>query len=212
MLRNTAGQTWTVFAFNEDGPVDGDAANITAVLRRDGVEAPLDATNPTPLAGRSGFYDFALALAETDFYEARLFPVSSTPGVEVYAVPQLQFTAQAASFNVLPLLAATRQRKEQGIVPLFVGETGEVTINVSSPSGTPVDLTGKTLTLSIETQQRIPVANLAIVATGSSFSFNPPSQVTESERQLRWSLWDAIEDSVLCHGIIDVTYVPQLPN
>jgi hypothetical protein len=202
MLRNTAGQTWTVFAFDEDGPVDGDAANITAVLRRDGVEAPLEALHPTPLAGRAGFYDFELTVEEADFHEARLVPVSSTPGVEVYGVPQLQTTQSNSAINVLPTQsnALTRTETDRPLMLYYrEGITNSVAINDDS-----IELSDRTLKLifqpSWKPNEKIVVGNTDISRTGNTFSFVAPEAVSFRTGLYSWALRDMADNAVLASG------------
>jgi hypothetical protein len=88
LKKNTAGQRWRVFAFNRktNAPVVGDAANITAKLRKDwGALAPTNTTNPTEI--EDGFYDFPLTQAESNGDWLDLFPESATTDVQVVGVP-----------------------------------------------------------------------------------------------------------------------------
>ena len=113
-----------------------------------------------------------------------------------------------ASLTVLPITAVERERQKSNTVPLFVGEQAATAVTVRSVNGAAVDLTGKTLSLKIETQQRVVVASISITATGSSFTFTPTTPVTSVERSLNWSLWDVPGKSVICHGTFNVGYVP----
>lgn len=88
MQKNVAGQKWVVFAFNRgnQAPVAGDAANITAKVRKDhGSAAALADTSPTEI--EDGYYEFDLAQAETNADHLHLLPESSTSGVQVIGVP-----------------------------------------------------------------------------------------------------------------------------
>ena len=80
-----------VFAFNRDTaiPFDGDEANITAELRKDyGVFVATTDVNPTPIAGKPGWYTFNLTPAERDVeIELRIFPVTLTNDIQVIGVP-----------------------------------------------------------------------------------------------------------------------------
>ena len=80
-----------VFAFNRAtaAPVSGDAANITAELRKDyGAFVATAEVNPAPVSGKPGFYRFGLTAGERDVeIELRIFPVSATSGIEVIGVP-----------------------------------------------------------------------------------------------------------------------------
>lgn len=87
MIRNKAGQTLHVKAFNSEGLITGDAANITCTLAVDGgSRSSTTDTNPTEI-GTSGEYEFALTQAETKGYELSFMPSSSTSGVQVFAMP-----------------------------------------------------------------------------------------------------------------------------
>jgi len=80
-----------VFAFNinTSAPFDGDAANITAELRKDnGVFVATTDVNPSPIVGKPGWYIFNLTEDERDVeIELRIFPVSSTNNIQVIGVP-----------------------------------------------------------------------------------------------------------------------------
>lgn len=87
MLKNQPGQKWRVFAFDADGnPVTGEAANITATLRKDHAAAqPTDDTNPTEEA--AGYYDFDITQAECNADDMAITPQCSTPGVLMVGDP-----------------------------------------------------------------------------------------------------------------------------
>lgn len=85
MIRNQAGQYWTVYAYSAGLPVTGDALQITATLYVDGGGGALTDTNPDELGG--GYYRFALEQAETDGAHLVLVAESSTPDVQVIGVP-----------------------------------------------------------------------------------------------------------------------------
>ncbi|MCC9645012.1 hypothetical protein LOC71_22270 [Rhodopirellula sp. JC740] len=88
MQKNTANQRFFVKAFDDNGAVTGDAANITCQLSIDGgAYAATDDVNPTEI-GTSGQYVFDLTQAETNGYELSFVPKSSTSGVQVLGVPE----------------------------------------------------------------------------------------------------------------------------
>jgi hypothetical protein len=93
MLKNTANQKWIVYAFDSTTSLGlpGDAANITANLRKDygGANALAD-TNPTEL--EDGYYAFDLSQAETNADHLLLCPQSSTSNIVVIACPAVIFT------------------------------------------------------------------------------------------------------------------------
>lgn len=97
MFKNTAGQEWVVFAFQDEGgsnpgePVAGDEGNITANVHIDGASAnAVDDTNPTPLA--AGYYTFGITAAESNGDSIAIVPVSSTGNVNVIGVPGAVYT------------------------------------------------------------------------------------------------------------------------
>lgn len=111
MQRNVAGQSWVVFAFQDEGganpgePVTGDAANITANLRLDGGAAnAVDDTNPTEL--EDGYYVFTITAAESNADNIVICPASSTANVNVIGVPGALYTTPA-NFNDLAVTAST---------------------------------------------------------------------------------------------------------
>ena len=93
MLKNTADQKWIVFAFDSTTslPKTGDAAQITANLRKDyGDAGATTDQNPTEL--EDGFYSFDMAQAETNADYLLLCPASSTENIVVVACPAVIFT------------------------------------------------------------------------------------------------------------------------
>jgi hypothetical protein len=88
MIRNASGQKWRVLAYNvtTGSRVTGDAANITANIRKDfGARVATNDVNPTET--EDGYYDFDLTASETNADTVDLFPESSTPNVLVVPVP-----------------------------------------------------------------------------------------------------------------------------
>ncbi len=88
MKKNTAGQKWVVFAFDEtdNTPKAGDAAQITAKVSKDGAAAGATTdTNPTEL--ESGYYAFDIDADETNGDYLAIIPVSSTGNIQVVGVP-----------------------------------------------------------------------------------------------------------------------------
>lgn len=88
MFKNTAGQSYRVFAFNRttSDPVTGIAATITAKLSKDfsSLSATTD-VNPTEV--EDGYYLFALSQAETDCDDLAIYPESATSSVSVIGCP-----------------------------------------------------------------------------------------------------------------------------
>lgn len=87
MKKNTASQRFIVKAFDDNGAVTGDAANITCKLAIDGgTYTAITDVNPVEIES-SGQYVFDLTQAETDGYELSFLPVSATSGVQVMGMP-----------------------------------------------------------------------------------------------------------------------------
>lgn len=84
MLKNVAGQKWRVFAFDrtDNSPKDGDAAQITATLQKDG-GADIALTDTNPIGKGNGYYDFDITLAESNADSHELIPVSTTDDIQV---------------------------------------------------------------------------------------------------------------------------------
>jgi hypothetical protein len=105
MLKNVAGQKWTVLAFNatNGNRTTGDAANITAkVAQDDGTAAAVTDTNPTEV--EDGKYRFDLTQAETNGNKLELFAESSTASILVIGLPEVIYT-RPANFQALGIEA-----------------------------------------------------------------------------------------------------------
>lgn len=90
--KNTSGQKWLVFAFDRttNAPKTGDAANITAKIRKDYTSATAtNDTNPDEL--EDGYYEFTLTQAETNATVVDILPESSTANIQVIGVPGRSF-------------------------------------------------------------------------------------------------------------------------
>ena len=88
MQKNVAGQKYRVFAWDvtTNLPATGDAANITAKLKKDwGAIAPVTDTNPTET--EDGYYEFNISQAESNANVLDLYPESSTADIQVIGVP-----------------------------------------------------------------------------------------------------------------------------
>lgn len=140
MQKNTAGQTWIVYAFQDSGgsnpgePVTGDAANITGNLYLDGSASAnaIDDTNPTELGG--GYYAFSVTAAESNADSIVCVPVSSTANVNVVGVPGAVYTTPAG----------------------FADGTARVLLaNSASHGGSSFVLTGDHITLTSTTEHAI---------------------------------------------------------
>jgi len=127
MFKNTAGQEWVVFAFEDEGgtnpgnPVAADQANITATVRIDGGSAnTVDDANPTVLAG--GYYTFGITAAESNGDSIVIIPVSGTSNVTVIGVPGAVYTTADVSGvqTDLDTLTDNRAHPAQGTPGLSV--------------------------------------------------------------------------------------------
>lgn len=90
--KNTSGQKWLVFAFDRttNAPKTGDAANITAKIRKDYASAvATNDVNPDEL--EDGYYEFTLTQAESNATVVDLFPESATANIQVIGVPGRSF-------------------------------------------------------------------------------------------------------------------------
>jgi hypothetical protein len=97
LQKNVASQKWMVFAFDTTDSTEktGDAANITANIRKDwGAPAATNDVNPTEL--EDGYYVFDLTQAETNADILALFPQSSTANIKVIGVPGTVLPAPAS--------------------------------------------------------------------------------------------------------------------
>lgn len=87
-LKNTSGQYLGVYAYDKTTglPKTGDAANITAYIRKDtGSPAATNDVNPTEVdaANMAGWYEFTLTQAETNAERITLAPKSTTANVVI---------------------------------------------------------------------------------------------------------------------------------
>jgi hypothetical protein len=109
MQKNTSGQKWLVFAFYLSGgaPVTGDAANITAKIRKDnGTATATDDVNPTEI--EDGYYEFTLTQEETNAYTLDILPESTTSGVQVIGVPGRVFTTKYIDYGSYRVILSTK--------------------------------------------------------------------------------------------------------
>ena len=116
MFKNTAGQSYRVFAFNRttSEPVTGIAATITAKLSKDyGSLAASSDVNPTET--EDGYYLFSLTQAETNCDDLAIYPESSQSNVSVIGCPSnvsprvdndrgflVNLTIKLANNNIVP--------------------------------------------------------------------------------------------------------------
>jgi len=109
LQKNVEGPKRVVFAWNitTDALVTGDAANITAKIRKDGTLAATNDVNPTEL--ESGYYEFDLTQAESQFDVAELIAVSATGSIQVRGVPESRITDELLAVKIAGL-AVSAQR------------------------------------------------------------------------------------------------------
>lgn len=144
MQKNVPGQRWKVFAFDTTTSVEvtGDAANITANLKKDyGAAAATNDVNPTEL--EDGFYYFDLTQAETNAGILELFPESSTPNVQVIPVPASYTTiaskvvrAEASKLILTPQTIVLRPTitDQPDSASVTVGFTATFTVAATTPA------------------------------------------------------------------------------
>lgn len=96
LKRNVSGQRWLIFAYNRttNVPVLGDAANISAKIRKD-YAAAVATDDAAPDELEDGYYEFALTQAETNADVLDLLPESTTSNVQLVGVPGRDFTEPA---------------------------------------------------------------------------------------------------------------------
>lgn len=88
MKKNTAGQKWTVFAFDETDNTakTGDAAQITAKVSIDGAAGTVT-TDANPTEIEDGYYAFDIDADETNGDYLVMLPDSSTANIQVIGCP-----------------------------------------------------------------------------------------------------------------------------
>lgn len=104
MYRNQAGQKVRVFAFNitTNLPIEGDAANITATIVKDG-SFPGSATNDVnPTEHENGYYYFDLTQEETNAHSIDVFPVSISTNVHVISGPTIYTVPTNEYVSIVP--------------------------------------------------------------------------------------------------------------
>jgi hypothetical protein len=120
--------------------------------------------------------------------------------------------------NVLPATGIVANRTPGATLTPVVGETISQSITLYSTDGTtPIDLSGKTLTIVFETLSGTDVATVAsgnITISGASsnvVTFAYPSAVTASERTLRFAIRDeAAPLTMYLQGLCSVVRAPQV--
>jgi len=88
MFKNTAGQSYRVFAFDRttNMPITGSATTITAKISQDyGVPVPMASQNPTEV--EEGYYLFPLSQEETNCDDLAIYPRSTNDDTIVIGCP-----------------------------------------------------------------------------------------------------------------------------
>ncbi len=130
MLRNTPNQQLHIIAFDSQGRVTGEAANITCQLSIDGgARVALADTSATEI-GTTGEYVFDLSQAETDGHALSFTPACSTQDVNVLSMPSnviYTFDADAITDGVLSGL--------EGVEPAVVRSFDPITKTIGLVRG-----------------------------------------------------------------------------
>lgn len=125
---------------------------------------------------------------------------------------RLDVLLDASGTVVLPTSATVPSRGDETSVSLYLGETIATSFTITDASGDPVDLSGRTLELAVETLTGTDVATIedgSITVSGGSnqtATVTWPSAVTDSVRSLRMFLRDTDNGEVLIDGKIHVDY------
>lgn len=144
LQKNVASQKWIVFAFDitDNTAKTGDAAQITANLRIDGVQNAVDDTNPTEL--EDGYYEFDITAAESNGDNILIAPASSTGSIQVIGAPMALWTTPE-NFNETAL--ATRSQVDN----IGAASGGSVNINITEDNtGGAIDPSSATFVGSVQ--------------------------------------------------------------
>ncbi len=125
MKKNTAGQKWIVFAFDEtdNTAVTGNAAQITAKVSIDGAAGTVT-TDANPTEIEDGYYAFDIDADETNGDYLVILPDSATANVQVVGVPGgvwTQFPQTVDNDSKITTIAADVVNVD-GIVPSAAGD------------------------------------------------------------------------------------------
>lgn len=129
--KNVASQKWMVFAFDRTNnqPKTGDAANITAKIRKDfGAATALGDVNPAEI--EDGYYEFDLTQAEVNAKVLDNLPESSTANIQVIGVPGRIFTVAANISDVVVSSNLIHAQANQLGAQAKLDVNGEVTDNL----------------------------------------------------------------------------------
>lgn len=95
MEKNVSGQKWRVYLFDSTTllPITGDAANITAQIKRDDGDLEDLQGGDNPVEIINGYYEFDISAVESTGKEIIIFPISSTSANYVCkGVPEMHVT------------------------------------------------------------------------------------------------------------------------
>lgn len=174
MFKNTAGQKFTVFAFDSttNQPKTGDAANITAYVAKDnGTVTVLGDTSATEMdaTNAKGYYLFDAAQAETNGDVLLVSAKSSTANIVVVGVPAAIFTFPTTGILAPSVLGRTLVVDASGLADsnmVKIGPTGSGTAQTARDVGASVLLSAGTGTGQLDFASGVVKANLVqILAT-----------------------------------------------
>jgi len=219
--KNTASQTWVVFAFDrtDASAKTLDAANITANIKKDtGAAAATNDVNPTEL--EDGYYSFDLTQAETNANEITLFPVSATGDIQVVGVPARLYPT--ATVIIGPAQTTISPGNFVGpplTLQMFQQESKAISITVVDGNGDAIDLDGKTLRFTVITDEAAPTGlfkvdtgDIAISGASNEIATISISAITSAvaSGDYVWRLWDVDNEDVFSYGPFQI--LPALPD
>jgi hypothetical protein len=216
MLKNTAGQKAVIYAQDTvaDGPKTGDAANITAMISKDGAAGVAsNDLNPTEVGG--GMYVFHLTQAETDCDLFLLWASSTTSGVRIDPVPVY---LPARTLLIAPVTSTGNSGLvDDNSLTAYRNACFSFLLTIVDANGDPVDLTGKTLaflayppgnttSLTIELTTAGSAGDRVVIGgdNGNEVTIEGSDTHTAVPRVLRWVLRDQDGDVVLARGSLTI--------
>ena len=118
---------------------------------------------------------------------------------------------------VLPASVSVPDRSCTSSIPLFTGETIQISITVFGiDEAAPVDLSGETLQVVIEAEDGADLANvtaqqISIGGDGNNVvSFSAPAELTDSPRVASYAIRRAADGYVYGRGVFHVRYAPRV--
>jgi len=225
MKYNQPGQQVHGIAFNSQGRVSGDVANITVSLSKDGgPREPLDNPVGTEI-GTTGEYVFELTQEETNGYALSFSWESSTPSVQILGSPSnLIYTVittppPAVQVTILPGQGRTPRRNDMTELVVYEQEEIIQVISVFQDDGsTPYDLSGKTLELVMERASGTDAYvydNDSLTVSGEDsnlVSFPHVVDVTQTPGTRNWTLWSLEPRTLILNGTLEVRRASNADN